>query len=433
MTDDTAPFLAAGGRRSASTSRRSTARASRTCPRCSAAAPPFDPDVAVRPAGPPAARARDAAARAVVQARHPHQRRARAGARGAHGRAARRRARGRAQLVHVGPDARGAGRHRRTARTGRAPELHVLGVGARGHVERARPRFVECSGRSFQIDLADTARHIEGASAIIATHVFGAPCNARELEELARAYGHPAHLRRRARARRVASTACRSARSATAEVFSLTPTKPLVAGEGGLVATNDSGAGRTAAHRSRLRQPRRLRHPVRRAERPHVGVPRRDGARVARRPRPGARTPAVPRHDLPQLPRRRARHRVPDVLRPRHEHVQGPDDPRRRRRVRRLPRRARRSRCSPKASTPASTSIRRCTASARTVISSTAACPSPTRSPRACCRCPVYPDLTDEHVERVCEVIRSVYEHSVELDAYVSTMSEVDARIFELD
>ena len=53
------------------------------------------------------------------------------------------------------------------------------------------PRFVECSSRSFQIDLADTSRQLAGASAIMATHVFGAPCNARELEELARAHGVP--------------------------------------------------------------------------------------------------------------------------------------------------------------------------------------------------------------------------------------------------
>jgi dTDP-4-amino-4,6-dideoxygalactose transaminase len=46
---------------------------------------------------------------------------------------------------------------------------------------------------------------------------------------------------------------------------------------------------------------------------------------------------------------------------------------------------------------------------------------------------PVYPDLTDEQVERVCEVVRSAHEHAVELDAYVSTMADADARIFELD
>ncbi len=46
---------------------------------------------------------------------------------------------------------------------------------------------------------------------------------------------------------------------------------------------------------------------------------------------------------------------------------------------------------------------------------------------------PVYPDLTDENVDQVCEIIRAAHEHSVELDAYVSTIAEVDARMFELD
>jgi dTDP-4-amino-4,6-dideoxygalactose transaminase len=46
---------------------------------------------------------------------------------------------------------------------------------------------------------------------------------------------------------------------------------------------------------------------------------------------------------------------------------------------------------------------------------------------------PVYPDLDDEQVERVADLIRTAQEHAVELDAYVSTMTEVDARMFELD
>jgi len=46
---------------------------------------------------------------------------------------------------------------------------------------------------------------------------------------------------------------------------------------------------------------------------------------------------------------------------------------------------------------------------------------------------PVYPDLTDEQVERVSELIRTAHERAVELDAYVSTVTEVDARMFELD
>ena len=40
---------------------------------------------------------------------------------------------------------------------------------------------------------------------------------------------------------------------------------------------------------------------------------------------------------------------------------------------------------------------------------------------------PVYPDLTDEHVEKVCEIIRAAHEHTVELDTYISKMKEVEA------
>ena len=46
---------------------------------------------------------------------------------------------------------------------------------------------------------------------------------------------------------------------------------------------------------------------------------------------------------------------------------------------------------------------------------------------------PVFPDLRDDHVERIAAIVRSVHTHAVELDAYISTMTEVDARIFELD
>jgi len=46
---------------------------------------------------------------------------------------------------------------------------------------------------------------------------------------------------------------------------------------------------------------------------------------------------------------------------------------------------------------------------------------------------PVFPDLHDEQVEQVAEIVRRVHTHAVELDAYISTMTEVDARMFELD
>jgi dTDP-4-amino-4,6-dideoxygalactose transaminase len=77
-------------------------------------------------------------------------------------------------------------------------------------------------------------------SAILATHVFGTPCEVEELEDLAarngiRLFFDAAHafgsLRR----------GTPVGRFGHGEVFSLSPTKVLVAGEGGIVATNDDG------------------------------------------------------------------------------------------------------------------------------------------------------------------------------------------------
>ncbi|MGH9289165.1 MAG: aminotransferase class I/II-fold pyridoxal phosphate-dependent enzyme, partial [Acidimicrobiales bacterium] len=47
------------------------------------------------------------------------------------------------------------------------------------------PRFVECDPRTFQMDLAHAEAALEGASALMPTHVFGAPCNPEAVEKLA--------------------------------------------------------------------------------------------------------------------------------------------------------------------------------------------------------------------------------------------------------
>ncbi len=100
----------------------------------------------------------------------------------------------------------------------------------------ATPRFAECDPSSFQVSVEDAAPRVRGAAAILATHVFGAPCPAEQLADLARAAGIPLVFD--------AAHAFGALRNGVpvggfgdAEVFSLTPTKPLVAGEGGLVAT----------------------------------------------------------------------------------------------------------------------------------------------------------------------------------------------------
>jgi dTDP-4-amino-4,6-dideoxygalactose transaminase len=103
----------------------------------------------------------------------------------------------------------------------------------------AVPRFAECGPSDALLDPTDAAARAEGAGAIVATHVFGAPCHPEEIEALGATAGMPvvfdaAHaFGARRRGRPVGGFG-------SAEVFSLSPTKPLVAGEGGLVTTDDA-------------------------------------------------------------------------------------------------------------------------------------------------------------------------------------------------
>ena len=98
-------------------------------------------------------------------------------------------------------------------------------------------RFAECDPLSFQLDLVDAHTRLEGAGAIMATHVFGAPCRPEQVEALGAEAGIPvlfdaAHGFGGTRAGRPLGG------FGEVEVFSMTPTKPLVAGEGGLVCTD---------------------------------------------------------------------------------------------------------------------------------------------------------------------------------------------------
>ncbi|MEJ7582880.1 MAG: DegT/DnrJ/EryC1/StrS family aminotransferase, partial [Acidimicrobiales bacterium] len=91
---------------------------------------------------------------------------------------------------------------------------------------------------NFQVDPNALAEALVGASAVMATHVFGAPCIPRQVESMARA----AHVPLLFDAAHALGAACDGAPIGSfgaLEVFSLTPTKVLVAGEGGLAVTND--------------------------------------------------------------------------------------------------------------------------------------------------------------------------------------------------
>jgi dTDP-4-amino-4,6-dideoxygalactose transaminase len=107
-----------------------------------------------------------------------------------------------------------------------------------------RPVFADCYEDTWNIDPLDVERKIsQRTSAILAVHLYGNPCDVEELARLASrnhltlvfdaAHGFGSRHRGRA-----------VGQFGDAEVFSLSPTKLLVAGEGGLVTTNDATLAR---------------------------------------------------------------------------------------------------------------------------------------------------------------------------------------------
>jgi dTDP-4-amino-4,6-dideoxygalactose transaminase len=107
-----------------------------------------------------------------------------------------------------------------------------------------RPVFADCDEETWNVDPVDVERKItEHTSAILAVHLYGNPCDVEALERAASrhrlklifdaAHGFGSRYRDRP-----------VGRFGDAEVFSLSPTKLLVAGEGGLVTTNDATLAR---------------------------------------------------------------------------------------------------------------------------------------------------------------------------------------------
>jgi dTDP-4-amino-4,6-dideoxygalactose transaminase/lipopolysaccharide/colanic/teichoic acid biosynthesis glycosyltransferase len=107
-----------------------------------------------------------------------------------------------------------------------------------------QPVLADCRPDNWNIDPADVERRITPrTSAILAVHLYGNPCAVEELSEVAARHGlklifDAAHaFGSEYRGRRIGQFG-------DAEVFSLSPTKILVAGEGGLVTTNDATLAR---------------------------------------------------------------------------------------------------------------------------------------------------------------------------------------------
>jgi dTDP-4-amino-4,6-dideoxygalactose transaminase len=101
------------------------------------------------------------------------------------------------------------------------------------------PRFADVDAESLTLS-SDDARAAagDGVAAIVATHVFGTPCDVPSLEGVARDLRVPLVFDA-AHAMGSRHRGAPVGRFGLAEVFSLTPTKLVVAGEGGLIATED--------------------------------------------------------------------------------------------------------------------------------------------------------------------------------------------------
>ena len=102
-----------------------------------------------------------------------------------------------------------------------------------------RPAFTDIRPDTLLLDPAAAARATGmRTSAILATHTYGTPCDVESLSKVARRNGvrlffDAAHAFGSRRGQAMIGG------FGDAEVFSLSPTKVLIAGEGGIVATND--------------------------------------------------------------------------------------------------------------------------------------------------------------------------------------------------
>lgn len=103
-----------------------------------------------------------------------------------------------------------------------------------------RPVFADIEPTALTLDPDDAAGRLDGARALMATHIYGTPCQVEQIDKIAAEAGIPviydaAHGLGSRRAGRPIGN------FGAAEVFSMTPTKVAPAGEGGLVATHDDG------------------------------------------------------------------------------------------------------------------------------------------------------------------------------------------------
>ncbi|MHB1125661.1 MAG: DegT/DnrJ/EryC1/StrS family aminotransferase [Bacillota bacterium] len=103
-----------------------------------------------------------------------------------------------------------------------------------------KPVFVDCQPDTFNVSVKDIEQAITTkTAALVGVHIFGNPCPGEGIEMMASEHGIPViyDAAHGFGARYISGNMVGSGGSA--EVFSLSPTKVLVAGEGGLVTTNN--------------------------------------------------------------------------------------------------------------------------------------------------------------------------------------------------
>lgn len=104
----------------------------------------------------------------------------------------------------------------------------------------AKPVFVDCCPDTYNISINDLAQKITNQmEAILAVHVFGVPADCLALEKLAKAHNIKL-IFDAAHGMGSILNNIKIGRFGDAEIFSATPTKTLVTGEGGLIFTRDA-------------------------------------------------------------------------------------------------------------------------------------------------------------------------------------------------
>jgi dTDP-4-amino-4,6-dideoxygalactose transaminase len=127
------------------------------------------------------------------------------------------------------------------------PSFTFFATGHAGMWNQLRPVFAECEPDTWNIDPGDIERRIgPRTAAILAVHMYGNPCDVDRLSKVAARHGLTL-LFDAAHAFGCSYRGKPVGQFGEAEIFSLSPTKMLIAGEGGLVTTNDA----SLAHRIR--------------------------------------------------------------------------------------------------------------------------------------------------------------------------------------